>query len=312
MPRSAFVALLPLVLAFGAAAASQPASPPDVLPATASSAAYRAEIEGWRDGRVERLTADNGWLTLAGLHPLVQGEQTLGSDPASDVVLPSSAPPRVGTLRIDGRRATIEIRPGVAVTVDGEPLAGGELVTDATGDPTILELGPVSFFVIERGEELFLRVRDRDHPDRARFAGIDSFPIDEAWRFDARFVPYEPVKQIPVANILGIVSDEPSWGAVVFERGGSTYSIDALAEPGDEELFLIFADETSGKETYGAGRYLYVDAPDEDGRVDLDFNRAYNPPCAFTEFATCPLPPRQNRLPLRIEAGEKTYKAAGH
>jgi uncharacterized protein (DUF1684 family) len=273
---------------------------------------HDAEIEAWRSQRVANLTRDTGWLTLAGLHPLAEGRQTLGSAPESDIVLPASAPPEVGALLVAEGRAALEINTGVAIASEGEPWTGGPLATDAEEDTTMLEIGPVNFFVIERGEELLLRVRDRAHPARESFAGIDYFPIDEAWRFDATFEAHDPVRQIPIANIIGMVSDSPNWGAVVFEHEGATYKIDALAEPGDEELFLIFADETSGHETYGAGRYLYVDAPDENGRIDLDFNRAYNPPCAFTAFATCPLPPRQNRLALRIEAGEKNYSAAEH
>ncbi|MEZ5332417.1 MAG: DUF1684 domain-containing protein [Thermoanaerobaculia bacterium] len=141
---------------------------------------------------------------------------------------------------------------------------------------------------------------------------MEYFPLDPSWHFpQARFEAYDPVKTIPVADIAGLVSDSPVWGAVVFERDGTTYRLDALAEPGDEELFLIFGDRTNGTETYGGGRYLYTDAPDAEGHVDLDFNVSYSPPCIFTPFATCPLPPPQNRLPVRVEAGEKAY-AGGH
>ncbi len=307
-----------LLLSTLTACAANPSPEPDAAQAPESAAgrdagaSHAAEIAAWRSQRVAGLTRDTGWLTLAGLHRLSEGRQTLGSAPSSDIVLPASAPDRVGTLVLEDGEASLEILPGVVFTSDQQPWTGGALASDAADEMTLLEIGPVNFFVIERGEERLLRVRDRDHPARARFTGIDYFPIDETWRFDARFEAYDPVRQIPIANIIGIVSDSPNWGAVVFEHGGRTYSIDALAEPGDEELFLIFADETSGHETYGAGRYLYVDGPDENGVIDLDFNRAYNPPCAFTPFATCPLPPRQNRLALRIEAGEKNYKEAEH
>jgi uncharacterized protein len=281
-------------------------APPLAL-AAQDTADYAASIETWREHRVAALTRDTGWLTLAALYTLEPGSHSLGSGPDVELGLPPSTPPLVGELEVTDDATTVHVAPGVAATAAGEPVTTLAMTSDAAGDPTVVTLGTVSFFVIERGGTRLLRVRDSESPERRHFAGIDSFPIDPSWHFDARFEPHEPLLQIPVANILGMVEDTPSWGAVVFEHDGETYRLDALAAPGDEELFLIFADATTGKETYGAGRYLYVDAPDVDGHVDLDFNRAYNPPCAFTSFATCPLPPRQNRLPLRIEAGEKVY-----
>lgn len=278
-------------------------------PATAADeeAAYRASIEAWRERRVTALTRDTGWLTLTALHRLEPGVHSLGSDPAADLALPGSAPATFGELEVSHDAVVFHAAAATAFTADGEAVVSRRLTSDAEGDPTVITIGSVSFFLIERGAVRLLRVRDSEHPNRRDFIGIDTFPVDPSWRFDARFEPYDPPLSIPVANIIGIVEETPSWGAVVFERGGETYRLDALAEPGDEELFLVFGDATSGMESYGAGRYLYVDAPGSDGRIDLDFNRAYNPPCAFTAFATCPLPPRQNRLPLRIEAGEKTY-----
>ncbi|MCZ6508212.1 MAG: DUF1684 domain-containing protein [Acidobacteria bacterium] len=273
----------------------------------ARAADYPAEIEAWRASRIERLTGPTGWLTLAGLHRLAAGEHTLGSAAQANIVLPASVPACLGILTVADDSVYLRVDPAATVSVDGEARTGLELAPNASGDTPIVEIGSVSFFVIRRGDLLLLRVRDSEHPDRAAFAGIDSFAIDPAWRFAARFEAYDPVKQIPIANIIGLVSDNPSWGAVVFEHEGETYRIDAVAEPGDEQLFLILGDATSGHETYGGGRYLYVDAPDADGRVDLDFNKTYNPPCAFTPYATCPLPPIQNRLDLRIEAGEKNY-----
>lgn len=273
---------------------------------------YTASIESWRAERLANLTRDTGWLTLTGLYPLEPGSYLLGSTPEADIPLPASAPDRIGTLLVGERQISLDFGAGVDITADGEPLVSPAPAFDEDGGATVYEVGSVSFFVIQRGDVRLLRVRDRNHPDRASFAGIESFAIDPAFRFAARFEPYDPVKQIPIANIIGIVSDSPSWGAVVFEHGGETFRIDVIAEPGDEEMFLIFADATSGKETYGAGRYLYVKAPDADGMIELDFNKAYNPPCAFTPFATCPLPPRQNRLSLRVEAGEKNYAGDGH
>ncbi len=284
------------------------------LPAWTGTSAddeHAAEVEQWRQRRLASLTSETGWLTLTGLHPLHAGRQTLGSGPEADIELSAKAPASLGTVTVGDDSLRFDAAPDLEVTVDGEPMTSVELQTDREGPARLFEFGPLNFHVIQRDDLLLLRARDREHPARRQFEGIDSFPIDSAWRFEARFEAYEPIRQIPIANIIGQVSDSPSWGAVVFEHDGQTYRIDGLAEPGDEELFLIFGDETSGKETYGAGRYLYVDAPDAEGRVVLDFNRAYNPPCAFTPFATCPLPPPQNRLKLRIEAGERTYEA-GH
>ena len=148
-----------------------------------------------------------------------------------------------------------------------------------------------------------MRVKDPDAPARRDFAGIEYFPIDPSWRVQARFERSDPPKKIPVPDILGVVEDEDSPGAVVFTHDGATYRLDALMEPGESDLFLIVGDRTNGHETYGGGRFLYAPAPGPDGLVTVDFNRAYNPPCAFTEFATCPLPPPGNKLPIRWRRG---------
>ena len=169
----------------------------------------------------------------------------------------------------------------------------------------MLRLGSLSLQVIKRGDRLGLRVKDKENPDRLNFRGIESYPADLKWRVEARLEAYNPPKAMPIMNVLGLESDEPSPGAVVFQVDGQTYRLDAISEKGEPKLFMIFADKTSGKETYGAGRYLYIDPPDSSGRMIIDFNKAYSPPCAFTNYATCPLPPKQNRLSLSIEAGEK-------
>jgi uncharacterized protein len=284
----------------------------DATSVAAQSNDYEREIEAWRAERLQNLTSETGWLTLAGLHHLEPGDHVLGSGREADIGLPAAAPARLGTLHVTDGTVELEIDPGVTVTVEGTAVASPAAAFDAEGQAPLFEVGAVNFFVIQRGELLLLRVRDRESPDRLHFAGIESFPIDPTYRFAARFDPYQPLKQIPIANIIGMVSDTSCPGAVVFERDGETYRLDAIAEPGDEELFLIFGDLTSGHETYGAGRYMYVKAPDAEGRIDLDFNKAYNPPCAFTPFATCPLPPRQNRLGFRIEAGEKNFGGGEH
>jgi uncharacterized protein (DUF1684 family) len=174
----------------------------------------------------------------------------------------------------------------------------------------VLESGTLSFFVIERVGRYGIRLRDKASPHRTNFRGLDYFPISTDWVFDARFEPYTPHRKIKITNVLGMEEDMDAPGALVFNKDGKEWRLDAILEdPKDEELFVMFADATSGKETYGAGRFMYVSLP-QNKRVQLDFNKAYNPPCAFNTFATCPLPPYQNRLPLRVEAGEKNYAGA--
>jgi uncharacterized protein (DUF1684 family) len=191
------------------------------------------------------------------------------------------------------------------ITAADKPATSLELKSDTDDKPTVLHLGSLSLQIIKRGDKLGVRVKDKDNPARTNFVGIEYYPADQKWRLEARFEPYNPPKKMPIVNILGMESGEDSPGAVAFEVEGKTYRLDAIKEKGEPKLFMIFADNTSGKETYPAGRYLYVDPPDPSGKMIIDFNKAYSPPCAFTKFATCPLPPKQNRLPFAIEAGEK-------
>jgi uncharacterized protein len=290
-----------------AADAKAPATtaPPD-------PAAYRKEIEDWRAKRIEGLKKEDGWLTLVGLYWLKPGENRFGSDPGNPVILPEGKAPAVaGTLTLEGQMVRLNVQPGVALTANGKPVTPGMVVSaDASGKPTILELGSLSFFVIKRGDRLGVRIKDKTSPMRASFKGIDEFPIRPEWRIVARFEPYKDNKKIPIANILGQVADEISPGAVVFDWQGKTYRLDALGDT-EQGLFFVFGDQTNGKETYGAGRFLDTDPP-KDGKVVVDFNTAYNPPCAFTAFATCPLPPAQNKLALRVEAGEKKFGEGHH
>jgi uncharacterized protein (DUF1684 family) len=273
---------------------------------------YQHEIAAWRQDRDKGLRAEDGWLTLVGLYWLDEGENPFGSDARNKVILPEGKGPAVaGTLVRHGKEVQVRVAPGANVTADGKPVTEPlTLSGDGKEKPTVLHLGSVSFFVIQRGDKVGVRMKDSQSPALTAFRGLDYFPLQPAWRVEARFEPYKPAKKIPIANVLGQVSDEDSPGAVVFDWQGKTYRMDAL--PGDDKggLFLIFADQTNGKETYGAGRFLDAEPP-KDGKVVVDFNTAYNPPCAFTAFATCPLPPAQNRLGLRVEAGEKKY-GEGH
>lgn len=289
-------ALLLLVLAAGCG--SEPKTDP----------AYVAEVDAWHAGRIERLRDETGWLTLVGLHELPPGLQLLGSAPEADVRLIDKAPAHVGLLDVGSLGVVFEAEPdaGVNVLVDGREAPARRLLleTDAAGRPTLLGCGSLVFYVIERQDRRFLRVKDRESEVRENFTGIDRFEVKARWRIPARIEGEPGILQTP--NVLGQIDAEPTPGVLVFEIDGQEQRVVATGERGGE-LFLVFADETNGAETYAGGRFLSIDAPDSTGAYVLDFNRATNPPCVFTHFATCPLPAPQNRLPVRIEAGEKMW-----
>ncbi|MCX6954085.1 MAG: DUF1684 domain-containing protein [Verrucomicrobia bacterium] len=271
---------------------------------------WAEEHAAWRAERVAALTKPDGWLSLIGLHFLKPGPNTVGSAKGNDVVL-AAGPARVGTATLaeDGT-VTLALAAEAGAQIDGWAMGGGVLRTgEGKVKPTLVTCGTVSFFAIERGGKKALRVKDSAAERRAHFLGIDYFPPDPAWRVTARWVAFEKSRQIPIVNILGQTSPGLVPGKAVFERDGKTYELLAIDDGPGEPLFFVIADATSGKETYAAARFIYADLP-KDGTVILDFNRAENPPCAFTPFATCPLPPKENRLPFAVTAGEKTYRGA--
>jgi uncharacterized protein len=275
---------------------------------TPTAQAEQQTIDAWRARRVAALTSDSGWLTLVGLYWLHEGDNSFGRDAGNALVLDNPAlPGRCGTFVLRGHSVRFSAASGSPVKHAGQPVDSLELTADTAGDPTVLEVGSLRFFVIERAGNLGVRVRDLSNPHRTGFQGFSYFPVSTAWVFDARFEAYQPVHHIRIINILGMEQEYVSPGAVVFVKDGREWRLDTVLEqPGDQELFIMFADATSGHESYGAGRFLYVPLPTA-GRTRLDFNESYNPPCALNDFATCPLPPPQNRLQLRVEAGEKTY-----
>ena len=294
---------LPLLLVFVLAAAG--AHTADAPPAD-----YRESVEEWRKAREARLKAEGGWLSVAGLFWLKEGTQRFGSAPDNELVFPAPAPARAGTFELKAGQVTVQAEPGAGITTEGRPVTTLKLLHDKTGRPSVLNLGPLTFFVIERHGQYGIRLKDPNAATRRDFKGLQWFPIDPALRITARFVPHAPAKQIPIPDILGKVENLPSPGYAEFTLGGRTLRLEpVLEDPKSTELFYIFKDTTSARTTYGAGRFLYSELP-KDGQVVLDFNKAYSPPCAFTAFATCPLPPPQNRLPVAIAAGEK--KPLGH
>jgi len=273
----------------------------------APDAAYRDQIESWKAARVARLTADDGWLSVVGLAWLDPGENSVGSAAGSRVALPpGKAPAELGTIVLSNGALSFRARAGASVTADGQSVTNVPLRSDADGNPTILASGPLRFYVIERDGRYAVRIKDSTSAARRAFRGIAYFPTDLSWRVSARFEPYDPPRSIKVPNVLGHVDEEKSPGALVFEHGGKTYRLDPVLERGETDYFVIFGDRTNGTDTYGAGRFLYV-SPPVGGKTVIDFNKAYNPPCVFTPYATCPLPPPQNKLPFRVEAGEKEY-----
>jgi hypothetical protein len=264
--------------------------------------ALEAETQAWHERRLRSLTSDDGWLTLVGLHWLEEGESAAGSAEGLAVQLAAGAPAKLGTFTRRGAEVSFSPSPEAKVTLRGEPFRGGALKTDAGGAPDVLEVGTLRMHVIVRGARVGLRVKDREAPARKAFHGIERYPVSGEWRVTARFEPAKAERKIAVPTVLGTVEEMVSPGTAVFQLKGKEYRLTPVLEDG--QLFFIFADQTNKTETYGAGRFLYAALP-KDGAVVLDFNRAYNPPCAFSPFATCPLPPKENRLAVRIEAGEK-------
>lgn len=297
---------LPALLAGGAlllslSTASSPASAQAV-----ADPAYQQKIEAWQKEHADGLKKEDGWLTVVGLFWLDEGENPFGSDPGNKVIFPEGKAPAVaGAFIRDGNKVRVRAAPGAGVTAAGKPVTEMDLAPGADGKPVVLELGTLSFFVIERQDRIGVRIKDKASPALRSFHGLEFFPVRPDWRVDARFEPYEPVKKVPIPNVLGQVTLSDSPGAVVFDWQGQTYRLDTLGTV-EDGLSLIFADATNGKETYGAGRFLELGQL-RNGKVEVDFNTAYNPPCAYTAFATCPLPPQQNKLTLAVTAGEKKF-----
>jgi uncharacterized protein (DUF1684 family) len=274
--------------------------------------AYTASVEKARDARLETLKAPAGWLSLIGLEWLQPGANRVGSAADNDIVL-KAGPAHLGVVALDDSGAvTIELARGSGALVDGREVQRATLVDDGGkgGKATEVRFGSANFFVIARDGKKALRVKDENAETRTHFAGLDYFPIDPSWRVEAQWVPFDPPQELEIGSVLGTIDKEKVPGKAVFTRDGHTYELFPIQEEPDS-LFFVFADRTSGKETYGAARFL--DTPlAKDGKLVLDFNEARNPPCAFTPYATCPLAPPENRLDLRVTAGEKKYAGGQH
>ncbi len=278
---------------------------------TARADDYVQSIETWRAGRIERLTRADGWLALIGRHPLNVGIWSVGSAPENAIRL-AAGPAHLGTItRTGDNTITFDLADGVDATIDGTTNRSAPLHYSGDAKPTYVRAGTINFYILESAGGFFLRVRDSESARRRNFAGIEAFPIDPAWRIEAKWVPFETPRMIPITNVIGVTQDAPCPGKAVFTHEGRTCELLPMQdEPGDP-LFFVLTDSTAGEETYEASRFLYSDPP-QDGKVILDFNKVYNPPCAFTPFTTCPLPPKENVLPFPLRAGEKKYQGDAH
>ena len=304
MRQSPIVIALTAIIIFASCGGSAPPVDP----------AYVAEIEtSWAE-REARLTADDGWLTLTGLYWLEPGPNSVGSSPESAILLPEGAAPgHVGVLELaeDGQ---VTLNPSSAdeLTVNGDPAEERELASDATGAPDQLRAGRMLFYLIARGDRIGVRVKDPKAPARHDFKGLDHFPVDPAFRISATLDLYPEPREVAIPTVIGEPSMMLAPGLLRFEINGKTVSLEPyISTPDDRNLFLVFRDATSGDTTYGAGRFLDAELAEDSIEVVLDFNLATNPPCAFTPFATCPLPTPENTLFVAIEAGER-YSGPAH
>ena len=264
---------------------------------------HRQAIEAWRASRHERLERPDGWLTLVGLEWLNEGENRVGSGADNEIRLTGGAA-YWGSVFLQDDHLSFTSAAGEDVNINGESVEQLELIPDSKGRPTLVSNETLSFYVIFRGS-YGLRVKDSQAKALQNFRGVDNYPIDDSWRIDGRFTRAAEGTVIEIANVLGQVSDSSVFGTFEFEMNGKTHSLLGLGTAKSESLWFIFADRTSGRDTYGAGRFLYSDGMPENGRLTVDFNKAYNPPCAFNPYSTCPLPPQRNRMDLKVTAGEK-------
>lgn len=260
----------------------------------------------WQQQRRESVAGTNGWTTIVGLYWLKEGRYTVGSGPEAAIQVTPEGPR--GEFIRAGTNVWFHPAPGLTVTVDGRSINTAiQLASDAPGPATKLNYGQHQLWLLERGDRLGIRVRDRAAAARRDFHGLSYFPWQARWQIEARFEAHPAGQTLPIRDVTGATKLEPNPGVIIFLHDGREHRLEALADTETQDLFILFRDGTSGSTTYPPGRFLHAPYPDAQGRVILDFNRAYNPPCAFTDFATCPRPPAENQLPFPVSAGEKRY-----
>jgi uncharacterized protein (DUF1684 family) len=291
--RQAFSLAAALYLALGAIS----------LLAADTDQSYRASVAKWRQDYETSLKAEDGWLSVSGLFWLHEGENQFGSDPLNDIVLPSSVPAHAGTFVYAAGKTTLHANSAANITLNGKKIEDAELHPDVPSDR--VRLGDLTLYVHASGTRHAIRVKDKNSKIRKDFTGLSWFPVDESYRVTAKFVPYTPAKQVKIQTVMGDFDNDSIAGYVVFSLHGKEYRLDAEQDK-NMELSFVFRDLTSGKLTYPAARFLDAEAP-KNGMVVLDFNQAYNPPCAYNPYTTCPIPAPENRLRVEIPAGEKIY-----
>jgi len=265
---------------------------------------HHVAVEAWRAARHQGLSKVDGWLTLIGLEWLKEGKNRVGSAADNDIRL-TGGPVNWGSVFLENDQLHF-VRADNGIRINGKTLDKTRLVPDTEGEPTVVASDTLSFHVIHRGS-FGLRIKDSQAKALQDFQGVLNYPVDTSWRIDGRFIRAAEGTSVEIVNVLGQVSESEVYGTMEFEMDGKTHSLLGLTTAGAENLWFIFADRTNGRGTYGAGRYLYSDSMPANGRLMLDFNKAYNPPCAFNDYSTCPVPPQRNRLDLKITAGEKDY-----
>lgn len=266
------------------------------------STSYKADYDKWKTELADDLKRN--WLTLVGLFWLKEGTNRVGGDHHDEVPLPEGkVPAQVGTIEFHSGRAKFTSLNTANITSDGKPVTSIELNPDTTGKPTVLQVGDIRMYMIQRKERYGMRVKDPHSAQLAEFKGSQYFPLKQSYVVEAHYIPYDKPKKVEIPTQIGQTAEMDSPGYVEFMLNGQKQHLQALDE-GTKELFFVIKDQTSGKGTYPAGRFLYSPLP-ENGKVEIDFNRAYNPPCAWTPYATCPLPPKENYMNTKVEAGEK-------
>lgn len=271
----------------------------------AASSDHKQQVLQWRAERDASLRQEHGWLSLVGLEWLQPGTNSLGSAAENSIQIPAG-PAHWGDIVLTDQGMVFTPDPAAGVTVDGVEVAEASLFADDTESPTVINHDTISIHVIFR-EAYGLRISDSQAPARLNFQGVENFEIQDEWLIEGRFVAAEAGQTIEIGNVLGQLLEMPVSGYFVFDRAGKEHRLAAIGDAESESLWFIFADRTSGRETYGAGRFLYSEAMPANGKLLVDFNKAYNPPCAFNEYSTCPLPPLENRLDLAVTAGEKSF-----
>ena len=264
---------------------------------------YIRELKEWKSGRIERLKSKTGWLNLAGLYWLNEGDNQFGSDSSNKIIFPAIAPAFCGNIRLKNDSVFFTADPIQSINVNGNPVSEMSLKNDMEVSPTVMETGSLAWMIIKRDTQYGIRLRDYKHPRVHELDSIPSYPVEMKWRITADFIPFDTIRKIEVGTVTGGTESDDCPGILTFKINRKKYTLFPFRE--GDEFFIIFADKTSGKDTYGTGRFMYTNGPDSKNKVIIDFNKAYNPPCAFSSFATCPMPPRENILDVEVTAGEK-------